>query len=261
MKKLALTLLVAGCAFIHSQANAFGANGHRITGAIAEHYLTPEAKQQLSNIMGVETLAQASTWPDEMRSDPDEYWKKTTPPWHYVTVPDGKSYEEVGAPEEGDAYTALLAFKKDLQNPKASKAEKQRAVRFIVHLIGDLHQPLHVGNGTDKGGNDHKVEFYWESSNLHRVWDSGLINKEELSYSEFAQWLQAAITDDELQNWQHTDPLVWMAESQKIRMEIYPEADAKLSWDYKYEHMPTIKTRLKQAGVRMALYFNEIFAK
>lgn len=260
MKKLAITLMLAGASLLNTQAHAFGVNGHRITGAIAQEYLTDEAKAQLKAIMGVETLAQASTWPDEMLSNPADYWQKTTPPWHYVTIPDGKTYKDVGAPEEGDAYTALAGFKMDLQPPETSKEVKQRAVRFIVHLIGDLHQPLHVGNGTDRGGNDHKVEFYWEQSNLHRVWDSGLINKEELSFSEFSAWLLATISEEDLSNWHQTDPLVWMQESQTLRMQIYPEANASLSWNYKYEHMPTVKKRLKQAGVRIAHYLNEIFA-
>ncbi|BDX08167.1 S1/P1 nuclease [Planctobacterium marinum] len=261
MKKLALTLLLAATSTLTPHAHAFGANGHRITGAIATEYLTPQAKQQLEAILGVETLAQASTWPDEMRSNPDEYWQKTTPPWHYVSVPDGKTYKEVGAPDVGDAYTALANFTIDLQDQSSSIEVKQRAVRFIVHIIGDLHQPLHVGNGTDRGGNDHKVEFYWEESNLHRVWDSGLINKEELSYSEFTEWLLAAISEKDVKDWHQTDPLVWMTESQKIRMDIYPEKNAQLSWNYKYEHMPTVKKRLKQAGVRIAHYLNEIFEK
>lgn len=260
MKKLAVAIIVAGATVISSPVLAFGANGHRITGAIAHEFLSLKAKEEIQAIMGHESLAQTSTWPDVMRSDPDVYWQKTTPPWHYVSVPDGKSYIDVIAPPQGDAFTALKGFKADLLNPDSSKAEKRRAISFIVHLIGDLHQPLHVGNGTDRGGNDVKLTFFGSNSNLHRVWDSDLIKSEDLSYSEFTEWLLPTISGDDVKNWHQTDPLVWMNESQAIRMNIYPdEENANLSWDYRYQHVPTVKTRLKQAGVRIAHYLNEIF--
>lgn len=262
MKKITLALLVAASTLLQSQAYAFGANGHRITGAIAQEFLTLKAQKKIKTIMGTESLAQTSTWPDEMRSNPDEYWKKTTPPWHYVAIPDGKTYADVKAPPEGDAYTALASFREDLLSAETSREEKRKAISFIVHIIGDLHQPLHVGNGTDRGGNDVKLEFFWEDSNLHRVWDSGLIDTQELSYSEFTAWLLPTISGDDINDWKQTDPLIWMAESQAIRMNIYPEeTDAKLSYDYRYEHIPTIKKRLKQAGVRIAHYLNDIFSK
>lgn len=258
MKKttLALTLVAA---MLSANVQAFGKKGHRVTGAIAQQHLTLKAQEEIQALMGKETLAQASTWPDEMRSSQEEFWQATSPPWHYVSIPDGKTYQEVGAPEEGDAFTALALFRNELKDPQSSIAVKQRALRFIVHIIGDLHQPLHVGNGTDRGGNDHKVEFYWESSNLHRVWDTGLITQEDLSYSEMTEWLSAEITAQDLHRWGTTDPLVWMQESQDIRMNIYPEKDAKLSYNYRFEHIDTLKSRLKMAGVRIALYLNEIY--
>jgi hypothetical protein len=155
MKIKTIVIAIASIA-LSGQALAWGQNGHRVTGAIAQQYLTPQAQQAISQILVNEDLAEASTYPDEMRADPSEFWKKTANPWHYVTVPVNKTYQEVEAPEEGDALTALNQFTASLKDPKASLADKQLALRFIVHIIGDLHQPLHVGNGTDKGGNDFK---------------------------------------------------------------------------------------------------------
>ena len=255
--------LIAGlsAALFCGQVLAWGQTGHRVTGEIAEKYLTDNARTAITNLLGVETLAQASTWPDEMRSNPSHFWQKEAWRLHFTTVPDGKTYADVGAPEGGDAMTALSSSTGDLLDKDASVEEKQLALRFIVHIIGDLHQPLHVGNGTDKGGNDFKVEFFWDDSNLHRVWDSGMIDKEQLSFTEWTKWLNATITDKELKDWAQTDPEVWMAESQKIRMEIYPEVDTPISWTYKYQHLPTVKLRLKQAGVRIAHYLNEVYSK
>lgn len=259
MKIIALSVLMLAT-LVSQQVLAWGQIGHRVTGAIAEQYLSPEAKKQVEALLPNECLAEASTWPDDMRSNPAKFWRKESVPLHYITVPKGKHYTDVGAPEEGDAVTAIHKFTKALKNPNTSRKEKQLALRFLVHLIGDLHQPLHVGNGTDRGGNDINVEFFWQDSNLHRVWDNGLIDRKQLSYSEWSEWLLRKITPQQAKQWSVTDPQVWIAESVLLRDGLYPKKK-KLSWDYLYQHTPTIKLRLQQAGVRIATYLNEIYAK
>lgn len=241
-----------------SPAFAWGQTGHRITGAIAEPLLTRKAARAIRAIIGTETLAEASTWADEMRSNPDLFWQSTANPWHYVTIPQGKSYADVGAPEEGDAVTALRKFRETLKDPKATLADKQLALRFTVHIIGDLHQPLHAGNGTDKGGNDVRVTLFREQTNLHSVWDSGLIDRRQLSFTEYASFLQRRITSVEKREWATPDLRVWIAESAAIRDTIYPTGD-QLSWDYAYKSNPIIDRRLAQGGVRMATYLNDLF--
>lgn len=159
----------AGAVALGSPAHAWGPIGHRITGAIADENLSGVTRAQVQLLLGSEDLAQASTWPDEMRSDPSEFWQKTAGPWHYVTVPNGIEYEAPDTPPEGDAMTALARFTETLRDPKASQDDKRLALRFIVHIIGDLHQPLHAGNGTDRGGNDFKVTWFGKSTNLHSV--------------------------------------------------------------------------------------------
>ncbi len=252
---LILAILMLG---ISSSVWAFGQTGHRITGAIADHYLSESAKSELNKLLDGESLAEASTYIDEMRSHPSEFWQKTANPYHYVTVPKGKTYPEVGAPKKGDAVFALNKYTRLLKNKNASKKDKALAVKFIIHLIADLHQPLHVGDGTDRGGNDVKVQFFWEPSNLHRVWDSGLIDRQQLSYSEWTQWLLRTITPHDVQQWSSVDPIDWINESIEIREHIYPDT-RKLDWDYQYQHLPTLKLRLKQAGIRIAHYFNALW--
>lgn len=237
---------------------AWGQNGHRITGYIAQHYLSEKALAEVKALLGEEDLAQASTWADEMRSNPSAFWQRSASPYHYVTVPKGKVYEEVGAPEKGDAYVAIKAYTDTLRSDEATREQKQLALRFMVHIIGDLHQPLHAGNGTDRGGNDVKLKFFREDSNLHSVWDTGLIEKQNLSYTEMGHWLNRAITAEQLKEWEVVDPLVWIQESAVIRDSIYPKEDA-ISWQYQYDHLPTIKRRLQQGGVRIAAYLNFVF--
>lgn len=238
---------------------AWGKIGHRVTCAIADHYLSRAARHQVRRILGVETLAEASNWPDFMRASTDPFWQKTASPWHYVTVPDGKSYADVGAPPEGDALTALKRFAAALRDPATPRAEKQLALRFMVHIIGDVHQPLHVGNGTDHGGNDVKLTFFNAPTNLHAVWDSGIIDQEQLSYSEYAAWLTPRITRQKLRQWWTADPRVWIAESQALRGGVYPKGTA-ISYDYVFVHKATVEQRLEQAGVRIAAYLNALFA-
>ncbi|WP_339720809.1 S1/P1 nuclease [uncultured Paraglaciecola sp.] len=253
------TLIIGTVAAAMSfQALSWGQVGHRVTGAIAEQYLTPKTQLAISQLLFNEDLAEASTYADEMRSDPSEFWKKTASPWHYVNVFDGKAYADVAPPPEGNAVTALEMFTKQLKSKKSSLAEKQLAIRFIVHIIGDLHQPFHAGNGIDRGGNDVKLTFFWEDSNLHRVWDSGLIDRQQLSYTEWTQILSRKISEQQAKEWGELDPKVWIAESAKVRATLYPETD-KLSWDYQYQNLPIVKQRLQMAGVRIAAYLNAIF--
>jgi hypothetical protein len=208
-------------------------------------------------LLGNEDLAQAATWPDDMRSAPDPFWQKTASPWHYVTVK-GDDYQTSDAPPAGDAVTALAHFSAVLRDPKASPDEQRMALRFVVHIVGDLHQPLHAGAGDDRGGNTVSVSWFGKPTNLHSVWDSALIEQRGLSYSEYAHWLSRAITPQEVIAWNQTDPNVWIHESVALRKTIYP-TDPALSWDYAYQHRGEVDQRLEQAGVRIAATLNRIF--
>ena len=255
LNKLIIGAVVAAMSF---QVLSWGQTGHRVTGAIAQQYLTPETQGAISQLLVNEDLAEASTHADEMKSNPSEFWKKTANPWHYVNVFDGKTYSDVAPPPEGNAATALDMFSKQLKSKQSSSAEKQLALRFIVHIIGDLHQPFHAGNGKDRGGNDVKLTFFWDDSNLHRVWDSGLIDRQQLSYTEWTNKLSSKISSQQAKQWMEIDPKVWIAESAKVRANVYPEND-KISWDYQYQNLPIVKQRLQMGGVRIAAYLNALF--
>lgn len=254
-KKLVIGSIAAAMSF---QALSWGQIGHRVTGAIAEQYLTPQAQLAINQLLVNEDLAEVSTYADEMRADPSEFWQKTAGPWHYVDVYAGKKYSDVAPPPEGNAVTALELFTNQLKSNQTSLAKKQLALKFIVHIIGDLHQPFHAGNGLDRGGNDVKLQFFWEDSNLHRVWDSGLIDKQQLSYTEWSNILTRKISAQQAQQWKELDPKVWIAESAKLRANLYPKSD-KISWDYQFQNLPIVKRRLQMAGVRIAAYLNSVF--
>ncbi|MBV9884395.1 MAG: S1/P1 nuclease [Sphingomonadaceae bacterium] len=255
--RLAFAAAAAALALAPAPAFAWGKTGHRVVAAIADRGLSAEARAHVRLLLGTESLDEAATWPDDMRSDPSPFWQKTATPWHYVTV-GGAQYDV--APPEGDAVTALKKFRATLLDPNASVADKQTALRFIVHIVGDLHQPLHVGQPGDHGGNDVKLNFAGRPSNLHSVWDTGLVDDEQLSFTEFAERLERRTTPEQVIAWTDPDPLDWIAESAAIRPTVYPAAGtADLGWDYIYKFRPVMEQRLAQAGVRLAAYLNEVF--
>ena len=263
MKHNRYASLFAACVIALSlpeAAFAWGKTGHRVGADIAQDYLTKDAQDAIISILDVEGLPEASTWPDFMRSSPDEFWQGDSRSWHYVTIPKGETYGDSPAPEEGDAITALSGFKTILQDPLADPMEKARALRFAVHIIGDLHQPLHAGDGTDRGGNDFDVTWFGDRANLHRVWDTKIVDDSQLSYTEYADRLGGRVTPELASEWNTSDPVVWVTESAGLRDTIYPEEGDNLRWNYVFEHRADMELRLTQSGVRIAAWLNETFS-
>jgi hypothetical protein len=261
--KLILPIAAAAAALTPTAASAWGKTGHRAIGVVADAQLSGLARAHVKELLGVESLAEASTWPDEMRSDPAPFWQKTSTPWHYVTL-NGIIYDE--APPEGDALKALEQYTATLRDPAASLADKQLALRFIIHLVGDLHQPLHVGKCCDRGGNNVKVTWFGKDTNLHSVWDSQIVDDQQYSFTELAERLQRHTSNEQVIAWWDINPRDWISESAQIRETVYPAPpkDPKklpdLGYAYIYKFTPVMERRLKQAGVRLAAYLNAIYA-
>jgi hypothetical protein len=249
-------LLFAILSLAAFSAFGWGQTGHRVIGQIAETHLTDAARENIRKVLGHESLAMAGTFMDEIRSDKTFNYMD---PWHYCTVPTGKSYEEAGTPEEGDAIWATQKIMTELRTKNFTTEDEAFNLKLLIHLIGDLHQPLHVGNGQDRGGNDIKLEYFREPSNLHRVWDSGMIDGTRLSYTEYAEWINHPDPAD-VALWQSTDIVEWAMEGVQYRDAIYTlPKDMKLSYAYDREHAAAMNLRLLQAGVRLAGVLNEIY--
>ena len=263
--RLFLATAAAAFAFVPSPAMAWGKTGHRVVAALADAQLSGLARAHVQEILGYgESLDEAANWPDEMRSDSSPFWQKTATPWHYVTL-NGVLYDH--APPEGDALEALKKFTATLKDPAASRADKQLALRFVVHLVGDFHQPLHVGKCCDKGGNEVKVKWFGRDLNLHSVWDSALVDEEQLSFTELAAKLRRHTSNADVIDWWDINPRDWMSESAQIRDTVYPKPSSdpkklpELSYAYVYRFTPVMERRLSQAGVRLAAYLNAIYAE
>ncbi|HMP99889.1 MAG TPA: S1/P1 nuclease, partial [Cyclobacteriaceae bacterium] len=158
----------------------------------------------------------------------------------------------------GDIIQTLERLIAELKQGGLDAKTKAEHVKMIVHLVGDIHQPLHVGKEGDKGGNDIRVTWFRNNSNLHRVWDSDIINGTQLSYTELAESLGRP-DKETLTKWQKAGVREWAKESMTYRERIYDIGDGNLSYEYSYKNYDLVKLRILQAGVRMAAVFNEIF--
>ena len=253
-------------------AAAWGPIGHRVSAEIAARNIDGRTAAHVAMILDSETLADASTVPDEQRNNPDPFWQETASPYHYVTLPEGRPIEQLEHPLEGDAITALEEFTATLRDPSSAIEDRRLALRFIVHIVSDLHLPLHVGDGTDRGGNDVRVTWFGEPQTLHWVWDEGMVVRKQLSATEFAERLSRRTTPDEIVTWWDPRPATWMQESADLRDMIYPEtggehgegtpeSPVELSWQYDYDWTPAMELRLKQSGYRLAAYLDRVFAE
>jgi hypothetical protein len=246
---LALFIVLTGA----GEGRAWGPTGHRAVGRVAERHLTPAAAQAVAALLGREPLAYVTTWADDVRSE--EEWRKAES-WHWVTVPDGQAYASSEKNPAGDVLEAIARMEKVLADRQAPVGERATALRWLAHLIGDLHQPLHVGRGDDRGGNETVVLWFGQPSNLHAVWDHQIIETTELSFSELAELLMGRASAEEAARWQTGTAADWAAESQQLRSACYELGDRRLSYRYVHDHRPTVELRILQAGMRLAYVLN-----
>ncbi|EWH10443.1 S1/P1 Nuclease [Catenovulum agarivorans DS-2] len=263
MKRIRIAIgLLYLFAVIQPPVYAWGPMGHALTGELAEPFLTTTAKEKIKRLLGNESIAYATTYLDRMRGNKSEFWQKTASPWHYVTVPDGQLYSQnQHAPSRGDAYTALNHYAGVLAKSNNPKQQKL-ALYFILHLVGDIHQPLHAGNGKDRGGNNFQVYFQHKRTNLHRLWDSQMLSQHKQKHWHnklSAQLNQLPLA--QIQTWQDSSSIEWINESAKIRQQIYPTAERQ-NIDSKYvsDALKTTELRLMQAAVRLAHLLNTLLA-
>ncbi len=261
---LVVSLALFGLIATGPNALAWGRLGHRAAGKLAESRLSDRAKAAIRDLLGSgESLADASTWADEVRRDFPQ-----SGPWHYVNVSiTEEKYDARFCPEGGCVVSKIADFRKVFADRSAPRLERQRALRFLVHFVEDLHQPLHVGDRKDRGGNDTQVQFFGQGSNLHRVWDSGIIERafeDDLSLFKDISTLAGSA---EAASWTNGTVESWADESLDLAKKVYlqPDSDAplrsgsKLGEAYQVVHLPEARRRVAQSGVRLAKILNEAF--
>ena len=240
---------------------AWGVLGHRIVGQIADNYLTKNTKREIFKILGNESVAIASNWPDFIKSDPAYKYLDI---WHYINLKAGLSETDLknylATDTVTDAYTKINWLTTELKNKELEQDKKVLYLRLLIHIVGDIHQPLHIGRPEDRGGNSIKVNWFKDPSNLHTVWDSKLIDFQQLSYTEYASSINYT-TKAQRKEWQAEPVADWIWQSYQQAEKIYADIkpDANLSYDYNFKFISVVNQQLLKGGVHLAGLLNEIF--
>jgi len=241
--------------------NAWGVLGHRIVGQIAESYLTPKAKLEISKILGTESIAMATNWADFIKSDSTMAYLS---PWHYLNIPRGLTFSEVQSYLKNDtivdAYTKINFLVKQLKSKQLSKDRKTFYLKLLIHFVGDIHQPLHVAE-LEEGGNKIKVLWFNSPSNLHQVWDSKLIDFQQLSYTEYSNAINHT-TKTERMLWQKQPMNEWIWNSYQISEKIFDDVkqpEEKLGYQYNFKYINILNQQLVKGGVHLAGLLNQLF--
>jgi hypothetical protein len=272
-------------AFAASLAQGWGPEGHAIVADMAQQHLTPAAAAEVASLLrleGLDRLDQISSWADANREE-----LPTTGSWHYVDIPlQADGYQSARDCPQGNCVVDRLAqFAHVLGDRSAAPQARLQALKWVVHLVGDIHQPLHAEDNRDKGGNAVQVQFFGRGSNLHAMWDGGVIRHAlrlqpgpDYSFDHTvvqadAMQLDSAITPAQRAAWASAGALPqldhlaagWADESHRLAQQVAYVDIAKPSgeaWSQRYQDKawPVVRTRLEQAAVRLAEVLNESLA-
>jgi hypothetical protein len=235
----------------------WGATGHRAVGEIANTYLKSKTKRAIKRLLHRESLAFVSTFADEIKSD-ERYNKFYT--WHFINMPLDAIYDASKSNPEGDLVSGISFCETIIKDKNASDDDKTFYLKLLVHLVGDLHQPMHVGLLEDKGGNNFKLQWFYNDTNLHSVWDSKMIEGYGMSYSELAINTNY-LTKEQVINIQKGTVIDWVNETHKLTNDVYASVKQgdNLRYKYSYKYMGTLRSQLQIAGIRLAKVLNELF--
>jgi hypothetical protein len=232
---------------------AWGRKGHELVAEIAFRFMDDSTKKIVQQFLGNMTIQEASTWMDDERSNSFYNYMRT---WHYVNVEKGGTYKPTS---ERDIITVLHSAIKEIKNYKnVSKKDIRRDLLLIFHLVGDLHQPLHVGYGSDKGGNDIDVHSPAMSGNLHAIWDSQIIDAKGITIDSCMKMLPF-LSDMDIKQVQKIDVLSWMNQSRSHLEGVYNFKNNVLPDDYLSVNVPIIEKQLLIGGMRLASVLNDAF--
>ena len=263
-----VALLGAAVAVLPGAVLAFGGIGHRAAGLLAERELCPAARSEVADLGDGQSLGELGLWADTIRGDPA--WERSVA-WHYINVPDlppGAGLPQARAaikrfqhPPEGDVLTAIAQFSAVLKDRARPRAERAEALRFVVHFVVDVHQPLHVSRVSDGGGTETEVRVGEDVMSLHRFWDTIVFTRRRLGTEQFAHGLEDAFVAVPSRR-AHDPPAVWAAESLALRPTVYGFAPAPgpvtLDDAYRSAAERIAEQRLVLAAARLAATLNSL---
>jgi len=259
MKKLITFILTLSlfCSFNLRASDDWSATGHRVVGQIADQYLKCRTKRKIKKLLNMESLALVSTYADDIKSDKrfNDFYT-----WHYINMPLESNYEDSEKSSSGDLVTGINYCIKIIKDETSSVEDKVFYLKLLIHFIGDLHQPLHVGLVEDKGGNDFKLQWFYKDSNLHSVWDREMIDGFGMSYSELADNADV-LNKTQVKAIQAGSVIDWVNDTHKITREVYAHVkpNENLRSRYSYDNFETVRSQLQKGGIRLAKILNDLF--
>jgi len=255
MKRLLILWLALAAA---GEAFAWGQKGHDVTAYIAECHLTPTAAAKVDAVLGGHSPVYYANWLDNASHTPEYAYSLT---WHYLNIDEGKTLATMPRNPKGDILTALTDIVARLRAGASTPEQEALDLRMLIHLLGDLHCPMHAGRLSDLGGNRRPVLMFSRPTNLHSVWDTDLPEAaHRWSYTEWQQQIDR-LDPAEAAALQEGDLEEWLLETQEICQEIYgftPEG-SKISYDYIAKYAPVIERQFLRGGLRLARLLNEIY--
>lgn len=259
MKYIATSLLFF-LLLIPCRSNAsddWGPTGHRTVGQIADNYLKGHAKRKIKKLLHGESLAFVSTYADEIKSD-KRYNKFYT--WHYINIPLDANYDASKQNPDGDLVSGITYCEKIIKDKNSSNDDKVFYLKLLVHFIGDLHQPMHIGLVEDRGGNDFKVQWFYKDTNLHSVWDSKMIDDYGMSYTELTK-NSDKLSKEQVTAIQNGSLIDWVNDTHKLTNKVYAsvEPGENLRYRYSYLYFNTVRSQLQKGGIRLAKVLNDLF--
>lgn len=237
----------------------WGQKGHDTTAFIAENHLTPYTKAIVEELLDGKSIVYYANWLDNASHTPEYAYSKT---WHYKNIDDGMPFEEAPLLESGDIVRALESQVEILSDANAPRDKKQLALKMVVHLLGDVHQPMHLGHASDLGGNRWTVKYFGRDNNLHSVWDSSLPESaHKWSYTEWQDQIDRLSDREAKRIIAGGTPSSWAKETYDICKLVYDTTpqDSKISYDYIANWTPIIEQQFLRGGLRLADVLNSIF--
>lgn len=250
--KLSYILLTLLTLYIPLKSNAWGAEGHKMTASIAYQFLDKSVKDSVDKYLAGTSIEEASVWMDVIRSDHSFDYMK---PMHYVNVEKGEQYKQATGDNIINEITDVA--KRFSDHSRRTKESDKTDLEILIHLVGDMHQPLHVGYGKDKGGNTVQVTFFEKGTNLHKLWDSEMIQKSGIRKEDCLK-LMSKYSKAEIEE---TDLLKWMEQSRAYLPAVYNFSDNRLSQEYLDNNIPIVEKQILFSGLRLAHLLNTIFKK
>jgi nuclease S1 len=239
---------------------AWGPEGHKAIAILAERYMRPETRARVHELLGPESIEDASVWADKIR----ESTRPETAPWHFINIPlrDSKIDLRRDCPAGQCVLVKTEEFLAVLGDPRASAGARREALKFVIHFVADLHQPLHCEDHHDDGGNRQRVIFENRPDHLHWVWDTGLVQEINPDPRRLAVELGREITGQECASWEAGDVSAWVLESHRLAQtaayrRIWIFGPAILTRGYDDRAKAVIKLQLEKAAVRLTYLLNQ----